>query len=106
QAGKIGEAQAALDRKLEAARDALRQNANEQDLLTKEGRAAARDADDAVAMLKQPTPSAADALQRAAGSKAAGEQQKSLGEAANKQGQLAAALEQAAKHYQNAAQNN
>jgi len=103
QAAALGEKQAAFDRKLEAAKDALRQNANEQDLLSKEGREAARDADGAVAMLKQPNPSAGDALAKAAQAKAGGEQAKSLNDAATKQGQMASALEQAAKHYENAA---
>ena len=55
-----------LNEKLEALKDQLRADANKQDVLQADQRERARDADDALAMLKDPPPAASDALKDAA----------------------------------------
>jgi hypothetical protein len=87
-----------VNEKVEALKDLIRAEANKQDILKAEEREAMRDADDALAMLKDPPPKAEEALQDAV--KDTGAQQKAdLERAAEQQAKLQTALEQIAKHY-------
>ena len=96
-APKLAEQQK-LDAKVEALKDLIRAEANKQDILKKEQREAMRDADDALAMLKDPPPKAEQALQDA--TKDADAQKKAdLERATEQQQKLQDALQQVAKHY-------
>ncbi|MDR3401500.1 MAG: hypothetical protein P4L99_03290 [Chthoniobacter sp.] len=88
-----------LNQQVEALKDALRADANQQDILKKEGRERARDADDAVAMLREPPQRAEEDLALAAKSDKSATQEQALNQAAEQQQKLAKALEQAAEHY-------
>ncbi|MCX7008799.1 MAG: hypothetical protein NTY53_16400, partial [Kiritimatiellaeota bacterium] len=90
-----------LDQRVDDVRAALRRDANKQDLAKDEGRERARDADDANAMLRQPTPSANDLLQKAANTTQPESQQQALKGAAEQQGKLADTLNALAEHYKN-----
>ncbi len=92
-------AQERLDQKIDALKDAIRSDANKQDVLTAEGRERARDADDALAMLKEPPPRAEQALSDAAQAERPSEQKAALQSAANEQDKLAKALNQLAEHF-------
>ena len=88
-----------INKKVETLKDLVRAEANKQDILNKDQRELMRDADDALAMLKDPPPKAEQALQDAAAD--APEQQKAdLERAGEQQGKLADALEQIAKHFE------
>lgn len=89
-----------LNEKLEALKDQLRADANKQDVLQADQRERARDADDALAMLKDPPPAASDALKDAAEAQTQDAQQQALAQAAEQQQKLEQALEQIAKHYE------
>ncbi len=91
-----------LNERVDALKDALRADANQQDILKDEGRERARDADDALAMLKEPPPNAAAALEAATQAPDAAQKAEALQAAAQEQQKLAAALDQLAKHYENA----
>lgn len=95
-----------LNDNVEALKDALRAEANEQNILQKEGREAARDADDALAMLKEPPPKAEAALQQAAEAAKPIDQKQALTEAAQQQQKLADALHMLAQHFEKAEQGN
>ena len=88
-----------LNEKIESLKDALRADANQQNILQAEGRERARDADDALAMLKEPPVRAEEDLARAAKSEQAEAQELALNQAAEQQQKLAKALEQMAEHY-------
>ncbi len=91
-------AQKNVNEKVEALKDLIRAEANNQDILKKEEREAMRDADDALAMLKDPPPKAEEALADA--TKDADTQQKAdLQRATEQQQKLQDALQQIAKHY-------
>jgi hypothetical protein len=93
-----------LNDRVETLKDALRAEANKQDILKDDGRERARDADDALAMLKEPPPKAEQALTEATQAASAAEKTEALKNAAQEQKKLASALEQLAKHYENAEQ--
>lgn len=88
-----------LNQQLEALKDALRADANQQDILNKEGRERARDADDAVAMLKEPPQRAEEDLALAAKSDKSQTQEQALNQAVEQQQKLTQALQQMAEHY-------
>jgi len=88
-----------LNQQLEALKDALRADANQQDILKQEGRERARDADDAVAMLREPPQRAEEDLALAAKSDKAATQEQALGQAVEQQQKLTQALEKMAEHY-------
>lgn len=88
-----------LNEKIESLKDALRADANQQNILQAEGRERARDADDALAMLKEPPVRAEEDLTRAAKSEQAAAQELALNQAAEQQQKLAKALEQMSEHY-------
>ena len=90
-----------LDQRVDDVRAALRRDANKQDVTKTEGRERARDADDASAMLRQPTPGANDLLQKAATTTQPEGQQQALKGAAEQQGKLADTLDALAEHYKN-----
>ena len=90
-----------LDNRLEDVKAALRRDANSQNLGVAEGRERARDADDALALLSKPKPSAVELLQRAANPDPAAPQPGDLKSAAEQQAKLATDLQQLAEHYQN-----
>ena len=94
-------AQQKLNREIGAFQDALRADANQQDILKDEGRARARDADDALAMLKEPPARAEQNLARAAASDQMPARKQALEQAAAEQQKLEDALRQIAQHYDN-----
>lgn len=89
-----------LNQKLDALKDQLRADANKQDVLQADQRERARDADDALAMIKDPPPAASNALKDAAEALTKDAQQQALAQAAEQQQKLEQALEQIAKHYE------
>jgi hypothetical protein len=93
-------AQQELNDKVDALKDAIRSEANKQDLVQAGGRERARDADDALAMLKEPPPRAEQALSDAAQAQRASEQKDALESAALEQQKLADALSQLAQHFE------
>ncbi|MCG3148996.1 MAG: hypothetical protein PCFJNLEI_02448 [Verrucomicrobiae bacterium] len=98
----LATAQQHLENRIENVKDALRRDANAQDLTTDESRARARDADNAVAILRQkPVPTAAELLQHAATTAQPDQQQRDLKDAAQQQAKLADDLKQLAAHYKN-----
>lgn len=88
-----------LNQQIEALKDALRADANKQDILSKEGRERARDADDATAMLKEPPQRAEEDLALAAKSDKPQTQEQALNQAVEQQQKLTQALQQMAEHY-------
>ena len=78
----------------------LRQEANVQNVLDKEGREIARDADDAAALVQDRQNSAANAIAQALQASDRGSQNENLQKASEKQGQLAEALEAIADHFE------
>jgi uncharacterized phage infection (PIP) family protein YhgE len=94
-------AQKALNAKVETLKDALRADANQQNILQKEGRERARDADDALAMLKEPPVRAEEDLQRAAEASRPPRASRPMQQAAAQQEKLADALQKLAQHYDN-----
>ncbi|MCX7886289.1 MAG: hypothetical protein N3B01_03400, partial [Verrucomicrobiae bacterium] len=101
EARNLSHQQQKLDNRIRDIREAIRRDANIQDLATEEGRQRARDADDADAMLRQPSPSAHDMLQYATATSQPEQQQHSLKTAAELQDKLAKTLRQLAEHYKN-----
>jgi hypothetical protein len=90
-----------LNARVAQMQQSLRRDANQQDLAQEQGRERARDADDAVAMLKKPPRDAANALEESTANPKPEDQQQSLETAAKAQKQLAANLSQLAEHYKN-----
>ena len=88
-----------LNQKVETLKDLVRADANKQDILKTEEREKMRDADDALAMLKDPPPKAEQALQDAAAA-APAQQKADLERAAEQQQKLADALKQIADHFE------
>ncbi len=88
-----------LNQKVETLKDLVRADANKQDILKQDERERMRDADDALAMLKEPPPKAAQALQDAAAS-APDQRKADLARAAEQQQKLADALKQIAEHFE------
>jgi len=102
EAQNLATTQQHLDNRIEDVKDTLRRDANAQNLATDEGRARARDADDAVAILRQkPVPTAAELLQNAATTTQPEQQQSDLKDAAKQQAKLADDLKHLAEHYKN-----
>ncbi|MBM3858543.1 MAG: hypothetical protein FJ395_02705 [Verrucomicrobia bacterium] len=101
EAKNLSHDQQKLDNRVNDARNAIRRDANVQNLATEEGRQRARDADDASAMLREPSPSANDMLQHAAHTPQPDHQKNALKGAAELQGKLADTLRQLAEHYKN-----
>jgi len=102
-AQNLAAAQQHLDNRVADVKDALRRSANAQNLGTDEGRARARDADDAAALLRQPTPSADNLLTQAATTAQPEQQQRDLNAAAAQQTKLAEDLNLLAEHSKNTA---
>ncbi|MCA9124062.1 MAG: hypothetical protein H6822_19820 [Planctomycetaceae bacterium] len=79
--------------------EALVEDANTQDLLDREQRERARDADDSIAMIQQPAQQMNEALQRAEATPAPDQQAKELAKAAEQQEKTAQALKKVAEHF-------
>jgi len=105
-AGKMLAEQQTLNEKLDGLKDALRSEANKQNILEEEGRERARDVDDALAMLKDPPVRAEQALQEASQTAEAAPRQERLENAAEQQQNLADSLNQLAQHFSEANQGN
>jgi len=90
-----------LNEHLDTIRDSLRRDADIQNLSDEEGRERARDADDAIAMLRQPPPKAEDLLAQAARSLQADSQKHALEQAVSQQEKLNEALDLITEHYEN-----
>ena len=90
-----------LNQQVEQMKDMLKSDANAQDARQKEGRERMRDADDAVAMLKNPPQESKNALEESVANEDAKEQSASLDQASGHQNELAEVLEQLAEHYEN-----
>ena len=88
-----------VNQKVETLKDLVRAEANKQNILNKEQREVMRDADDALAMLKEPPPKAEEALKDAAKDVPA-QQKADLERATGQQQKLADALQQIAKHFE------
>jgi len=99
-AGVLDEQQQLNDH-LDTIRDSLRRDANIQDLAEEAGRQRARDADDAVAMLRRPPPKAEDLLAQAAVTSQPDAQQHALEQAVDQQQKLNDALDLITEHYEN-----
>jgi hypothetical protein len=89
-----------LNERVESLKDMLRADANQQSIVNRDQRERARDADDALAMLKEPPPKAAHALEDAAKSQTQSAQEQALTQAAEQQEKLEHALADIAKHYE------
>ncbi len=94
--------QAELNRQVQDTMEAIRREANVQDFTKAEGRERARDADDAVAMLREPPPKVAESLKQAAAAPDAATRAEALADAVKQEQKLASALQQLAKHFANA----
>lgn len=90
-----------FNQRLDDLKDALRYDAAAQDLGAQEGRERARDADDALAMIRPPEQAAEQHLQNAAAVPEAAQRANELNAAQAEQGNLANALDQLAQHYEN-----
>ena len=95
------EKQQELTKQVTDLQDALRRDANVQDIAEQKGRDRSRDADDAVAMLREPPVRAEDALREATAAPDSKSQEKSLSNAATQQKKLSDALKQLSQHYDN-----
>jgi len=98
------EQQSALSEELGSVLEALGAEEQRQDLLTEEGREAARDYKAAQALLSEPASRAQQAMQQAVTAESAERQAQSLEEAASAQGELARRLDQLAGHFEALAQ--
>ncbi len=90
-----------LNAKVDALKDLIRADANKQNVMDKEGREKARDADDALAMLKEPPPKAENALQDAAKAEQPELREQAMHEATVQQQKLEDSLKQIAQHFEN-----
>ena len=100
QMDRVEERQEEVNRQLEDLLDALVEDANQQDLMTDEGRERARDADDSMRMIEEPSAQMNQAMEQAATSQQPEEQAKELTEAADQQERTADALDKIAQHYE------
>ena len=100
EAAKTLAKQESLNEKLEPLKDLLRADANQQNILEPAERDRARDADDALAMLKEPPPKAEAALEDAAKAETASAREQALAQAAEQQQKLESALNQIAQHFE------
>jgi hypothetical protein len=92
-------AQQRLNEAVDDIRQALRADAAAQDMADAQGRERARDADDGLAMLREPPPKAEDLLRAAAAAREAAQRASALDQAAAQQGRLEKALDTLAQHY-------
>lgn len=90
-----------LDRQVEEVVAELRRDANVQDLRTEEGRQRARDADDAMAILRQSPRRAEELLEEAVRAAEPAARAGALSGAGHEQGKLARSLRTVAEHYRN-----
>lgn len=100
-AEELAQQQARFQDRLGDAVDALRRQADREDLLTQEGRERARDVDDAIAMLKPDVAETRQRLDDAQEEARADRQQAALQHAAEAQEQTAQTLRELADHFEN-----
>ncbi len=91
--------QQAINGKIETLKDLIRADANLQNILQKDQRERMRDADDALAMLKDPPPAAEQALRQVTQSSDAAQQQADLDDAVEQEQKIVEALRQIGGHY-------
>ncbi len=101
QAGDLRQDQLGMNERLDGVRAALQRDANQQELGDEQARQRARDDDDALALLRPPTPPIEESLGEAAATTESAAQQQALSRALEQQGKLSAALELLAQHYEN-----
>lgn len=89
-----------VNRQLDDLLDALVEDANQQDLMTDEGRERARDADDSMHMIEEPAAEMNQAMQQAAIAQESEQQAQELTKAADQQERTADALDKVAEHYE------
>jgi len=92
--------QDAINQQIDDLFDALVDKANSQDLLNKEEREAARDADDSIAMIEQPAAEMNDAMEQANQTNEDEEKAEQLSNAAEQQEKTAQALMKVAEHFE------
>lgn len=90
-----------IGQRLDNTIDAMRRDANEQDLASQEGIERARDADDATAMMKRPLNEADEKLDEAAAETEPQAKRGATKQAGQEQENLARAMEKVADHYDN-----
>ena len=91
--------QQALNGKIDTLKDLIRADANMQNILKKDQRERMRDADDALALLKDPPPAAEQALRQVTQSSDAAQQQTTLDDAVEQEQKIVEALLQIGGHY-------
>lgn len=89
-----------INQRLQDLTEALVEDANSQDVLDEQQRERARDADDSIAMIQEPTKQMNQAMQRAEDSQSKDQQAKELARAAEQQERTAQALDLVAKHFE------
>ncbi len=99
QLADVKEEQQRINGQLDDLFEALIEDANKQDLLDKEQRERARDADDSIAMVRDPAEQATQAVKAATDQPAAEQQAKELSKAAEQQEKTAQALDKIANHF-------
>jgi hypothetical protein len=100
QMNRVETRQEEVNRQLDDLLDALVEDANQQDLMTDEGRERARDADDSMHMIEEPAAEMNQAMEQAATAHAPEEQARELSQAADQQHRTADALDKIAEHYE------
>lgn len=100
QMNQVEQCQDEINRQLDDLLDALAEDADQQDLLTDEGRERARDADDSMQMLQEPAAQMNRAMEQAAAAPQPGEQARELSRAADQQERTADVLGKIAEHYE------
>ena len=88
-----------INGKIETLKDLIRADANMQNILKKDQRDRMRDADDALAMLKEPPPAAEQALRQVTQSSDVAQQQTDLDGAVEQEQKIVEALRQIGGHY-------
>ncbi len=99
EAAELQKQEQEIRRELTDITDALRRDANLQDTFSKDGRERSRDADDAVAMIREPANRAQEAIQEAVDSNRPMDQTRNLEETSRQEDKLAQTLEKLADHY-------
>ncbi|NLS92213.1 MAG: hypothetical protein GXX96_08545 [Planctomycetaceae bacterium] len=100
QMDRVEQRQDEINRQLDDLLDALAEDADQQDLLTDEGRERARDADDSTQMLQEPAAQMNRAMDQAAAAPQPDEQARDLSRAADQQERTADVLDKIAEHYE------
>ena len=100
QMDRVEDRQKQVNRQLDDLLDALVEDANQQDLMTDKGRQRARDADDSMRMIDEPSTQMNQAMEQAAAAQQPDQQARELTKAADQQERTADALDKIAEHYE------